>query len=163
MKRLIEASLIVSLSIVCTALVLSLVLPNHPLAAQTPAAAQSVQLAVFIDGMDTRVVPVSGQDRCPFMGDAAASSNCPYLREVAASKACPFLAQRTFDERCPVIGGQGPSPSPDGTMPGDAMPPAACPRWIDLGPAVPDGGDLRLAPPSMASTTRVHEEVSLSS
>ena len=163
MKKLVEASLILSLSIVCTVLVMSLVLPNHPLAADTPAGASGVQPAVFIDGMDTRVVPASGQERCPDMGDASASSVCPYLREVAASTACPFLAQRTDDERCPVMGGPGSCPYVDGTMPGEAVPPAACPRRVDPGPAVPNGGDLRLAPPLMASTITVDEVVSLSS
>ena len=163
MKKLVEASMILSLSIVGTALVLSLVLPNHPLAAKAPAAAPGVQPAVFIDGMDTRVVPASGRGRCPAMGDASASSGCPYLREVAASAACPFLAQRTYDEGCPVMGGQGSCPYVGGMMPGGAVPPAACPRRVDPGPAVPNGGDLRLSPPLMASTITVDEDVSLSS
>jgi hypothetical protein len=155
--------LIVSLSIVCTALVLSLAFQNHPLAAQTPAAVSLVQPAVFIDGMDTRVIPVAEQDPCPFTGDAADSSSCPYLREVAASKACPFLARRTTDESCPVIDGRGSCPYLDRTVPGDAKRPEARPRQVEPGPAVPEGGDLRLAPPLMASTTAVDEEASLSS
>ena len=103
MKKFLQASLVLSVSLVTTLVVLALVLPVHPrlgTAAENPPTA--VVPALFIPGLhaspdgpgpidsgeSAAPLPRTG---CPYLDSRASARGCPELPGASAEKACPYL------------------------------------------------------------------------
>jgi hypothetical protein len=114
LRKTVEASLILSLSVAATTLIVSLIVPAHPFGGRPEEGrASSVRPAVLVAGMGSSFVPATEGAVCPFLARRAAlaSSACPYLRAVAASS-CPYAAEGGSSGACPRSPGGAPPPTP---------------------------------------------------
>jgi hypothetical protein len=113
MKKLLQPSLVLSVSLVTTLVVLALVLPVHPrlgTAAENPSTA--VVPALFIPGLhaspggpgpagsgeSAAPLPRAG---CPYLDSKASAGGCPYLDSKASAGGCPYLDSKAAAEGCP--------------------------------------------------------------
>jgi hypothetical protein len=113
LRKTVEASLILLLSVAATVLVVALIAPTHPLGDRAGSAPSSaVRPAVLVDGAGPRAVAGPAAQTCPFLALRAArpDSPCPYLRAVAAASSCPFGAGVDAPRACPRARGAEPRP-----------------------------------------------------
>lgn len=103
MKKFLQSSLVLSVSLVTTLVVLALVLPMHPrlgTAAESPSSA--VVPALFIPGLHASPGVLGPADSgesaaplprtgCPYLDSKAAAGGCPEFPGVSGEKACPYL------------------------------------------------------------------------
>ena len=118
MRKTIEASLVLSLSVVIALLVVVIVIPRHPVLGQRPAVDGSmIRPAVFVEGIHHRPGEAATGQSCPFIFPRTDASECPYLGAIAAGSRCPALSGRLNDSRCPYLSSQPQRPpasvSPD--------------------------------------------------
>ena len=116
MKKFLQSSLVLSVSLVTTLVVLALVLPVHPrlgTAAENPPTA--VVPALFIPGLhaspggfgpagsweSAAPLPRTG---CPYLDSKAAAGGCPYLDSRASAGSCPESPGVSGDKACPYLG-----------------------------------------------------------
>ena len=116
MKKFLQPSLMLSVSLVTTLVVLALVFPVHPrlgTAAENPSSA--VVPALFIPGLhaspgssgpvdsgeSTAPVPRTG---CPYLDSKASAGGCPYLDSKASAGGCPESPGVSGEKACPYLG-----------------------------------------------------------
>ena len=105
MKKFLQPSLVLSVSLVTTLVVLALVFPVHPrlgtAAERTPT---TVVPALFIPGLHASPggsgPAVSGESAaplprtgCPYLDSKAAAAGCPEFPGVSGETACPYLGE----------------------------------------------------------------------
>lgn len=111
MRSAIEATLVLSLSIVLTVLIVAFIFPRHALGSADPVLTPpTIQAAVFVHGthdrpgsLDLRSAPqnfdpaqVAG---CPYLAALAAASRCPVMSGDEAVSACPYLGRQKREDR----------------------------------------------------------------
>lgn len=107
MRKTIEASLVLSLSLVITLLVVAMVVPRHSALGQRPAVDGSmIRPAVFVEGIHHRPGEVGSGPSCPFMSPRTDGRECPYLAAIAAESRCPVLSGRLTGSGCPYLSPQ---------------------------------------------------------
>ena len=107
MRKTIEASLVLSMSIVITLLVVVMVVPRHPVFVQRPAVDGSmIRPAVFVEGIHHRPGEVGNAPSCPFLSPRTDGGECPYLAGIAATSRCPVLSGRLNGSMCPYLSSQ---------------------------------------------------------
>ncbi len=106
MRSTIEATLILTLSVVLTLLIMAVIFPRHALGGgASDHQKSSIEPAIFVYG--THAVPGTNQsptapgaeDRtteseCPFLADRAKTQKCPVNPKPGAATACPFLLEK---------------------------------------------------------------------
>ena len=112
MFKFFEASVIVVLSIVFTALILAFVIPVHALGGAPLAAGnQDVRPAVHVDAVGRCPVDAGTAQKCPALARQPSDLACPYLSAMAAAARCPALDVADTAARCPgLAGGEFPKP-----------------------------------------------------
>lgn len=105
MKKFVQPSLVLSVSLVTTLVVLVLVLPVHPrlgTAAESPSTA--IVPALFIPGLHASpggpgpvdsgesVAPLP-RTGCPYLDSKASAGGCPEFPGSSGEKACPYLGE----------------------------------------------------------------------
>ena len=104
MRKTIEASLVLSLSLVITLLIIAMVVPRHPVFGQGPAVGGSlIRTVVFVEGIHHRPGESGAHPSCPFISPGTDGSGCPYLGSMAAGSRCPVLSGRLNGSRCPYL------------------------------------------------------------
>lgn len=104
MKKFLQPSLVLSVSLVTTVVVLALVLPVHPrlgTAAENPSTA--VVPALFIPGLHAS----PGGSGTVDSGESAAPiprTGCPYLDSKASAGGCPEFPGSSGEKACPYLG-----------------------------------------------------------
>jgi hypothetical protein len=103
MRRFIEASLVLTLSLVITLIVMAVTFPRHALGGGQPALeSPRIWPAVFVHGIHDR----PGTDgSTPFLqfADRVPSSRCPYLEALAAASKCPAAPEQRTRFACPYL------------------------------------------------------------
>jgi len=106
MRSTLEATLILTLSVVLTLLIMAIIFPSHALGGGAPALhSPSIQPAVFVHGihdrpgtMESPLKPgAAGQTietTCPYLAALAAATQCPASPEMSTTTACPYLLKR---------------------------------------------------------------------
>jgi hypothetical protein len=106
MRSTLEATLILTLSVVLTLLIMAVIFPRHAFGGGAPALqSPSIQPAVFVHGIHDRpgtaespLKPgAAGQTietACPYLAALAAASQCPASPEMSTTSACPYLLER---------------------------------------------------------------------
>jgi hypothetical protein len=105
MMKFLQASLVLSVSLVTTLVVLALILPVHPrLGTAAESSPAAVVPALFIPGLhaspggpgtvdsgeSTAPVPRTG---CPYLDSKASAGGCPEFPGSSGEKACPYLGE----------------------------------------------------------------------
>jgi len=105
MRQFIEASLVLTLSIVITLIIMAVIFPRHALGGGQPVLnSPGIWPAVFIYGIHDR----PGTDgSIPFLqfADRIPRSRCPYLEALAAGSRCPATPEPQTRFRCPYLEG----------------------------------------------------------
>jgi len=110
MRPTIEATLVLTLSVVLTLLIMAVIFPQHALGGGAPALQPtSIQPAVLV--YQTRERPGTAESRsipgaedqatgfaCPYLEARAAASKCPAAPKKGATTACPFLLKKHQQE-----------------------------------------------------------------
>ena len=103
MRRFIEASLVLTLSIVITLIVMAVTFPRHALGGGRPALeSPRIWPAVFVHGIQDRPGSDGGTPFLQF-ADRAPSSRCPYLEALAAASKCPATPEKHTRFACPYL------------------------------------------------------------
>lgn len=115
MMKILQASLVLSVSLVTTLVVLALILPVHPrLGTAAESSPAAVVPALFIPGLhatpggpgpagsveSTAPLPRTG---CPYLDSKASAGGCPYLDSKAAAGGCPESPGVSREKACPYL------------------------------------------------------------
>jgi hypothetical protein len=103
MRKILEASLILSLSIVFTTLIMVVAFPEHARGGAEPTPeGPAIAPAVFIDGTHHRP-GMHGATKAPTLAGQAESTGCPYLAALAAASRCPATRRSNATSICPYL------------------------------------------------------------
>jgi len=106
MRSTLEATLILTLSVVLPLLIMAIIFPSHALGGGAPALhSPSIQPAVFVHGIHDRPGTAESPSNpgaagqaavtaCPYLAALAAASHCPASPEMSTTTACPYLLKR---------------------------------------------------------------------
>jgi hypothetical protein len=112
MRKTVEASLIVVLTIVITALIMIVVFPIHTFAGASSATAkQDVRPAVYVVASGKCPVDRPNAEKCPALVRPQSDTACPYLSALTAGSNCPALMAPPTAAACPALAGRK-SPKP---------------------------------------------------
>jgi hypothetical protein len=103
MRKIIEASLVLSFAILLTVVIMAMIIPKHARGGNQPAPeSASIWPAVFVSGTHQR----PGSAGCPAdpkSADTSATAVCPYLAALAAPSKCPAAPERNSGLTCPYL------------------------------------------------------------
>ena len=103
MRAVIEATLVLTLSLVVTLLILAAIFARHPLGAiDTVLDDPDISPAVFVRGEHDRPGK-SGDQRRTDTGAAESAEACPYLAALAAATECPAAPESSPSDACPYL------------------------------------------------------------
>ncbi len=110
MRSTIEATLILTLSVVLTLLIMAVIFPQHALGGSAPALQPpSIQPAVYVyqthdlsgtaeSPSNPGAIDPATESECPYLAARGAASKCPAVPEKGATTACPFLMKKHQQE-----------------------------------------------------------------
>jgi hypothetical protein len=103
MRALIDATLLLSLSIALTLLILIVIFPRHALGGGGPELqSTAVQPAVLNDGNHNRP-GLTDDSTNPGLAEGERRGHCPYLAALAAPTACPARPGSRTTSPCPYL------------------------------------------------------------
>jgi hypothetical protein len=103
MRKLIEASLVLSLSVVLTLLIMAFIFPRHVLGGgDQMLEPTAIRPAVFVEGTHHRP-GWPGSPSAPKIADQNEGLGCPYLAALEAASRCPVITRSGAKSPCPYL------------------------------------------------------------